>query len=158
MKLVLWSGATWLTEVIGIIYASYRIKSEPQWYEYLFYFPVAFNTLRGLGISIIIIMNSENKTKLIRSYHTWSSRVSTFMSTKKIKRNQTQRKSSATTGEPRRTSVSTIVTHVPDNNWSSGPIIRPEFHHSISEVILCSKSSQKSNISNGATSSDSTKL
>lgn len=75
MKLVLWSGTTWLMEIVGSLMVVYVRRPQGEWYDYLWYFPTIFNSLRGLGIFIIISLNHENKAMLKRTMTTISSRL-----------------------------------------------------------------------------------
>lgn len=67
VKLVVWSGATWLVEVVSWSLTSlfYYIPSE-HWYDYLWYLPASINGLRGVGIFFILVMTPENRIKLRR--------------------------------------------------------------------------------------------
>ncbi|KAL7646429.1 UNVERIFIED_CONTAM: hypothetical protein RMT77_003342 [Armadillidium vulgare] len=92
LKLVLWSGTTWLMEIIGTLVTMYRGRSQGEWYNYLWYLPVGFNCLRGLGIFVIISFNAENKTRVLRTAKTLRISFSTTLS--KIVPSLTQRKKS----------------------------------------------------------------
>ncbi|KAB7496547.1 hypothetical protein Anas_13390 [Armadillidium nasatum] len=70
LKLVFWSGTTWLMEIIGTLVTMYGGRSQGEWYNYLWYLPVGFNCLRGLGIFVIISFNDENKTLVLRKAKT----------------------------------------------------------------------------------------
>ncbi|KAG7173035.1 G-protein coupled receptor Mth-like 1-like 3 [Homarus americanus] len=67
VKLVVWSGATWLMEVIGFVVAQYIITPSESWYDYLWYLPSCINSLRGVGIFFILVLTPENRVKLKRA-------------------------------------------------------------------------------------------
>ncbi|KAL7644306.1 UNVERIFIED_CONTAM: hypothetical protein RMT77_005133 [Armadillidium vulgare] len=92
LKLVLWSGTTWLMEIIGTLVTMYRGRSQEEWYNYLWYIPVGFNCLRGLGIFVIISFNAENKNRVLRTAKILRIGFSTKLS--KIMPSLTQRKKS----------------------------------------------------------------
>ncbi|KAB7501387.1 hypothetical protein Anas_14344, partial [Armadillidium nasatum] len=92
LKLVFWSGTTWLMEIVGTLVTMYGGRSQGEWYNYLWYLPVGFNCLRGLGIFVIICFNDENKTKVLRTAKTL--RISFFTTLGKFVPSLTQRKKS----------------------------------------------------------------
>ncbi|XP_045624142.1 uncharacterized protein [Procambarus clarkii] len=67
VKLVVWSGATWLLEVIAFVVAEYMVKPSESWYDYLWYVPSSVNALRGVGIFYILVLTPENRVKLVRA-------------------------------------------------------------------------------------------
>ncbi|KAK8752411.1 hypothetical protein OTU49_005468 [Cherax quadricarinatus] len=68
VKLVVWSGATWLMEVIAFVVAQYIAEPTGSWYDYLWYLPSSVNALRGVGIFYILVLTPENRVKLARVF------------------------------------------------------------------------------------------
>lgn len=67
MKLVVWSGATWLAEVVSFLLTRFVVLSEA-WYNYLWYLPSSVNALRGVGIFIILVLTPENRVKIFKVF------------------------------------------------------------------------------------------
>ncbi|KAB7504070.1 putative G-protein coupled receptor Mth-like 3, partial [Armadillidium nasatum] len=65
VRLVLWTGTTWFSELAGFILTRYVIKQPNEhWYNYLWYIPTSFNALRGAGIlGIIVLLPEKRKIK-----------------------------------------------------------------------------------------------
>ncbi|KAK4308174.1 hypothetical protein Pmani_020113 [Petrolisthes manimaculis] len=66
VKLVIWSGGTWLLEVVSFVVARYGVVPSESWYDYLWYVPSSINSLRGVGIFFILVFTPENRLKLSR--------------------------------------------------------------------------------------------
>ncbi|KAF2367856.1 GPCR family 2 secretin-like [Trinorchestia longiramus] len=70
VRLVLWSGLTWVLEVIGFIVPRYISLQQERWHDYLWYLPASVNSLRGFGIFFILVMTSETRSKILRTIGT----------------------------------------------------------------------------------------
>ena len=82
LRLVLWSGGTWLFEVIGFITARYISAPQERWYDYLWYIPASINSLRGFGIFYILVLTPENRTKIYRALGTFKGMSNRVFSSK----------------------------------------------------------------------------
>ncbi|XP_066980016.1 uncharacterized protein [Macrobrachium rosenbergii] len=65
MKLVVWSGVTWMAEVLAFLITRFIGLSE-SWYNYLWYLPSSINSLRGVGIFVILVLTPENRHKIFK--------------------------------------------------------------------------------------------
>ncbi|XP_068243193.1 uncharacterized protein [Palaemon carinicauda] len=65
MKLVVWSGVTWMAEVLAFLVTRFIGLSE-SWYNYLWYLPSSINSLRGVGIFVILVLTPENRHKIFK--------------------------------------------------------------------------------------------
>ncbi|XP_071516478.1 uncharacterized protein [Panulirus ornatus] len=68
MKLVVWSGATWVMEVVGFVVSTYSVEPWESWDSYLWYIPSSINALRGVGIFFILVLTPENCLKLLHAF------------------------------------------------------------------------------------------
>lgn len=76
--MVLWSGGTWLFELVGFVAARYISPPQERWYDYLWYIPAAINSLRGFGIFFILVMTPENRNRIVRAIGTFKGQSSVF--------------------------------------------------------------------------------
>ncbi|ROT68104.1 hypothetical protein C7M84_013777 [Penaeus vannamei] len=73
IKLVVWSGATWMLEVASFVVTSYLVTPSEAWYDYLWYLPSTINALRGVGIFSILVLTPENRVKVAKALGTLGS-------------------------------------------------------------------------------------
>jgi len=154
LRLVLWSGGTWLFEVIGFIIARYISPPQERWYDYLWYIPATLNSLRGFGIFFILVMTPENRTKIYRALgcsngmsnkccnnnNANNNRKSTMADLNSRNMSMSMNSSVYNTrnymGKKRNMSVATIVTNIPQFNQISNaepPQNHARLVHSISQ-------------------------
>ncbi|XP_045125265.1 uncharacterized protein LOC123512756 [Portunus trituberculatus] len=67
VKLVVWSGVTWLLEVLSFIITKYMVTPSESWYDYLWYVPSSVNALRGVGIFVILVLTPERRVQIRRT-------------------------------------------------------------------------------------------
>ena len=56
VRLAVWSGLTWIMEIIGFLNATHASSTPNNWFSYLWYLPGLINSLRGIGVFIILIV------------------------------------------------------------------------------------------------------
>ncbi|XP_018009694.1 uncharacterized protein LOC108667210 [Hyalella azteca] len=155
VRLVLWSGLTWVLEVIGFIVPRYISLQQERWHDYLWYLPASINSLRGFGIFFILVMTTEMRSKILRAIGTFKGTSSSIW---KSERSQPPRNNnsyqasgdgiSMTTqsskypvrnvNKQRNMSVATTVTNIthlhPSPHDSEETTVRPRLVHSISQM------------------------
>ncbi|XP_063846781.1 probable G-protein coupled receptor Mth-like 1 isoform X2 [Scylla paramamosain] len=67
VKLVVWSGVTWLLEVVSFVISKYMVTPSESWYDYLWYVPSSVNALRGVGIFVILVLTPERRVQIRRT-------------------------------------------------------------------------------------------
>lgn len=67
VKLVVWSGVTWLLEVVSFLITKYMVAPSESWYDYLWYLPSSVNALRGVGIFVILVLTPERRVQIRRT-------------------------------------------------------------------------------------------
>ncbi|XP_047490608.1 uncharacterized protein LOC125040138 isoform X2 [Penaeus chinensis] len=67
IKLVVWSGATWMLELASFVVTNYLVTPSEAWYDYLWYLPSTMNALRGVGIFSILVLTPENRIKVAKA-------------------------------------------------------------------------------------------
>ncbi|XP_050696030.1 probable G-protein coupled receptor Mth-like 1 isoform X2 [Eriocheir sinensis] len=67
VKLVVWSGVTWLLEVASFVITKYMVNPSESWYDYLWYVPSSVNALRGVGIFVILVLTPERRIQIRRT-------------------------------------------------------------------------------------------
>lgn len=171
VKLVIWSGGTWLLEVMGFVMAQYIVKPSESWYDYLWYLPSSINALRGVGIFFILVITPENRLKLSR----WLTKMGLLSLAKNIRSSDGTRStahqrssivgsrtdsSEVRTGRGRRNmSIATVITQLssfrsssqsnnslPDSNGVGRRTAHPNLGSSVSQIDIRrgSSSSQSS--------------
>ena len=160
MKLVVWSGVTWLLEVVSFVITKYMVTPSESWYDYLWYLPSSVNALRGVGIFVILVLTPERRKQIRRTLVGLAQQSGMTRLAKSMKNNAPNSSSgrhgsvmqssgvgaSEVRAGRRHMSIATTITQVSsvrssqsndsrsDCAWPPRPTTHPHLAHSVSQI------------------------